>query len=201
MRHRHGRGRALGRRCRLVTIGRSVIGGGSGVATYDVPVIVRRCVVADAEALTDLHLDVWEDAYSELVPESILVARRGELATRVERWRQIIGSGSGTTLLAEDETANGRLLGFSSTGPGRDDPEPDLPTLELMALYVRADVYGIGVGFRLLQAAIDEAAAYLWVLDGNARAIAFYERQGFRFDGECKVEVVGLERRMMRSPS
>ena len=142
------------------------------------PVIIRPCVVADAEALTDLHLDVWEDAYSELVPESILVARRGELATRVERWRQIIGSGSSTTLLAEDETANGRLLGFCSTGPGRDDPEPDLPTLELMALHVRADVYG--TGHRLMRAAIDEAAAYLWVLDGNARAIAFYERQGFR---------------------
>lgn len=106
---------------------------------YDVPVMVRSCVVADAEALTDLHLDVWEDAYSELVPESILVARRGERATRVERWRQIIASGSSTELLAEDEKVSGRLLGFSCTGPGRDDPEPDLPTVELMALYVRAD--------------------------------------------------------------
>lgn len=162
---------------------------------------VRPCVVADAEALTDLHLDVWEDAYSQLVPESILAARRGELSARVERWRQIIDSGSTATLLAEDETANGRLLGFSTTGPGRDDMEPDLPTLELMALYVRADVYGTGIGYRLMREAIGQAGAYLWVLDGNARAIAFYERQGFRFDGQTEVEAEGLERRMTRSES
>lgn len=161
--------------------------------------IVRRGVLGDAEALTDLHLDVWEDAYSELVPANILVTRRQERAVRVERWLQIIDSGSRTTLLAEDEAANGRLLGFSSTGPGRDDREPDLPTLELMALYVRADVYGTGIGYRLMQEAIGQAAAYLWVLDGNARAITFYERQGFQFDGHTQVKTEGLERRMTRS--
>ncbi len=171
------------------------------LATYDVPVLVRTCVVADAEALTDLHLDVWEDAYSDLVPQEVLVARRRDVATRVERWRQIIGSGSTTTLLAEDETARGRLLGFSNSGPGRDDPGPGLPELELMALYVRAEVYGTGIGHRLVSAAIGEAGAYLWVLDGNARAIAFYERQGFGFDGEIKVEAEGVERRMVRSAS
>lgn len=112
--------------------------------------IVRRGVLGDAEALTDLHLDVWEDAYSELVPANILATRRQERAVRVERWLQIIDSGSRTTLLAEDKAANGRLLGFSSTGLGRDDREPDLPTLELMALYVRADVYGTGIGYRLM---------------------------------------------------
>ncbi len=47
--------------------------------------------------------------------------------------------------------------------------------------------------------AIGSASAYLWVLDGNERAIEFYERQGFRFDGTSKVEPVGVERRMVRS--
>ncbi|WP_207084354.1 hypothetical protein [Nocardioides sp. S5] len=40
----------------------------------------------DAEALTDLHLGVWEEAYAGLMAWS----------------------------------TEGRLLGFSSTGPGRD---------------------------------------------------------------------------------
>lgn len=70
-----------------------------------------------------------------------------------------------------------------------------------MALYVRAEVYGKGVGYRLMRAAIGETAAYLWVLDGNTRAIAFYERQGFHFDGKNKIEPVGLERRMVRGVS
>lgn len=67
-----------------------------------------------------------------------------------------------------------------------------------MALYVRAEVYGTGVGHALCEATIGAQPAYLWVLHGNERAIAFYERQGFRFDGTTKPEDVGLERRMVR---
>jgi ribosomal protein S18 acetylase RimI-like enzyme len=151
--------------------------------------------VSDAEALTDLHLDVWEEAYADLMPASVFAERRAGRDQRVERWRGIIADGS-TTLLAWSDAD--RLLGFSSTGPGRDSPDDGLPPLELMALYVRAEVYGTGVGCALLDAAIGSAPAYLWVLDGNTRAIAFYERQGFRFDGATKPEDVGLERRMVR---
>jgi len=53
----------------------------------------------------------------------------------------------------------------------------------------------------LLADAIGAAPAYLWVLDGNDRAIGFYQRQGFRFDGSSKIEPVGVERRMVRRGS
>lgn len=152
--------------------------------------------VADAEALTDLHLDVWEEAYAGLMPPSVFAERRVRRAERVLSWRGIIASGSSDNLLAWND--DGRLLGFSSTGPGRDDPAEGLPPLELMALYVRAEVYGSGVGHALCEAALGPAPAYLWVLDGNERAIRFYERQGFRPDGVTKREDVGLERRMVR---
>ena len=156
--------------------------------------------VEDAEELTDLHLDVWEEAYAGLMPASVFAERRAGRDARVESWRTIIGTGSSDNLLAwsDEWSDDGSLVGFSSTGPGRDDPADDLPGLEVMALYVRAAVYGTGVGHALLTAAIGPAAAYLWVLDGNARAIAFYERQGFAFDGVEKPEDVGLHRRMVR---
>ena len=149
----------------------------------------------DAEALTDLHLDVWEEAYAALVPAALLAERRTARDARIGRWRNIIGSGSSATLLA---WADDRLVGFSSTGPGRDSPTEGLPPLELMALYVRAEVYGAGVGHALCEATIGSAPAYLWVLDGNERALRFYERQGFGLDGATKPEDVGLERRMVR---
>lgn len=101
--------------------------------------------VSDAEALTDLHLDVWEEAYAALMPTSVFAERRARRAERVESWRGIIG-----------------------------------------------------VGHALCEAALGSAPAYLWVLDGNERAIRFYERQGFRFDGATKPDDVGLERRMVR---
>jgi GNAT superfamily N-acetyltransferase len=150
--------------------------------------------VEDAEALGDLHLDVWEEAYAGLMPASLLTERRARRDARVESWRGIIAVGSSDNLLAWSDD---QLVGFSSTGSGR-DADPDLPPLELMGLYVRSSVYDQGVGFALLNAAIGDADAYLWVLDGNARAIRFYERQGFRLDGATKPEDVGLERRMVR---
>ena len=158
--------------------------------------LIRAAVVDDAEALTDLHLDVWEEAYAGLMPDSIFVERRSRRAERIDRWRTNIETGPIASLVVEAD-APGRLLGFASHGPARDE-DPGLPPLEVSALYVRAERYGTGLGRRLLEAAIGSAAAYLWVLDGNQRATAFYERQGFQFDGHTKVEPVGTERRMVR---
>jgi GNAT superfamily N-acetyltransferase len=158
--------------------------------------LIRAAVVDDAEALTDLHLDVWEEAYAGLMPEAIFTERRAHRAARIDRWRTNIETGPIANLVAEADEP-GRLLGFVSSGPARDD-DPDLPPIELSALYVRADRYGTGLGYRLLEAAIGSAAAYLWVLDGNKRATEFYERQGFRFDGATMADEVGVERRMVR---
>lgn len=158
--------------------------------------LIRAAVADDAEALTDLHLDVWEEAYAGLMPDEVFVERRSQRAARVDRWRTNIATGPISTLVVEGDEP-GRLLGFASSGPARDD-DPELPTLELSALYVRAGRYGTGLGHQLLETAIGDSAAYLWVLDGNQRATAFYERQGFRFDGETKVDPVGTERRMLR---
>jgi GNAT superfamily N-acetyltransferase len=168
----------------------------SSVARYDPIVHIRPTALEDAEALTDLHLDVWDEAYADLIAADVLADRRANRDARVENWRKILAGYTNTQLVAEDD--RGRLLGFTSVDSGRDEPSPDLPNREVMALYVRAKVYGTGVGYNLLKAAIGEAPAYLWVLDGNRRAIDFYERQGFRFDGTSKTEPVGVERRMVR---
>lgn len=165
-------------------------------ARYAREVLIRPPSIEDAEGLTDLHLDVWEEAYAALMPPEVFVERRSGRADRIARWREIIaGTGTSSLLACSSE---GRLLGFASTGPGRDGDRSDLPGLEVMALYVRAEVYGTGVGHRLLVAAIGSAPAYLWVLEGNERAIRFYERQGFRFDGTAKAEPFGVEVRMVR---
>lgn len=157
--------------------------------------VIRPAVLADAETLAHLHLDVWDEAYTGLIPQRILDARRASASAHVEVWRAILVHPRSTVLVAE---LDGRLLGFVSTGPGRDPSSAGLPQLELMALYVRAQVYGEGVGHRLLEAAVGAASAYLWVLDGNERAIAFYERQGFTFDGATRTDDVGSESRMVR---
>jgi len=156
-------------------------------------VTIRPAVPEDAEALTHLHLDCWDDAYTGLMPQQVLDDRRADVPARIERWRTILEQ-SDNTLVAE---APDGLVGFVSAGSGRDN---DVDTdLELMALYVRADRWGNGLGYALLEAAIGDRAAYLWVLAGNERAIRFYERQGFRLDGTRDEHDEGLHVRMVRA--
>ena len=79
--------------------------------------------------------------------------------------------------------AAGRVLPPQTEGglPGRDG-DGSVP-LELYSLYILARAQGRGLGAALLGAAIGESPAYLWVLEGNPRAQAFYHRHGFRPDG------------------
>jgi ribosomal protein S18 acetylase RimI-like enzyme len=154
---------------------------------------IRRGVPADAEAMAHLHLDVWDDAYTGLMPQGILDDRRDKVAERVERWREIFAADE-TNWLAEDA---GGLVGFSGAGVPRDnDVDVDL---ELYALYVRASYYGTGLGYALFEQAVGDRAAYLWVLAGNQRAISFYERQGFRRDGTEDELDEGVHVRMVRA--
>ena len=156
-------------------------------------VSIRQAVVADAEPLAHLHVDVWDDAYTGLMPQGILDDRRDKVAERVDKWRGIL-SGREPTWVAEDSDG---LIGFASTGPARDNDMDD--TLELYALYVRASYWGTGVGYALFEIAVGDHAAYLWVLADNIRAIGFYERQGFRLDGTEDELDEGRHVRMVRA--
>ena len=64
---------------------------------------------------------------------------------------------------------------------------------------MRAAYYGSGIGYALFEQAVGDRAAYLWVLAGNERAIAFYERQGFRLDGTEDEQDKGMHVRMVRA--
>ncbi|WP_227985743.1 GNAT family N-acetyltransferase [Streptococcus ruminantium] len=69
---------------------------------------------------------------------------------------------------------------------------------ELYALYVLADYYGKKIGYQLMQVDLKKMQSFdkiaLWVLEGNVRAIAFYEKIGFRFDGVTKTVKLGVDR-------
>lgn len=155
-------------------------------------VTIREAVPADAEALARLHVDVWDDAYTGLVPQGILDDRRERVAERAETWRTNLAERP-THLAVDGE----QLVGFATSGPARDN-DVDVE-LELWALYVRKEHYGTGVGYALFETVVGDRACYLWVLAGNARAIGFYERQGFRLDGTEDEHDEGRHVRMVRA--
>jgi GNAT superfamily N-acetyltransferase len=146
-------------------------------------VTIRPAGIDDAAAGAALHIACWREAYAPFTDPAVLARLTDDLEERTERWRSHIADGPPRWLAVTDD---GELVGFSTAGPGRDD-DIDLD-LELYAIYVRASQYGTGVGHRLLQAAIGDAPAYLWVFEANVRARGFYGRQGFEPDGARKLE-------------
>lgn len=88
-----------------------------------------------------------------------------------------------------------------------DDPETPGDAATLVAMYVAPRARGAGVGERLVQAVLDEAAergrrrVVLEVTVGNWPAIRLYERMGFVADGtrhplprKPELEELGMER-------
>jgi GNAT superfamily N-acetyltransferase len=146
-------------------------------------VTIREAVPDDAAAGAALHIACWREGYADIVPADVLAKLTDDLPSRTERWRSALMGGPPRWLAVDD---GGELVGFASAGPGRDD-DIDLD-LELYAVYVRASQYGRGVGHRLIETAIGDALAYLWVFEANARARRFYQRHGFEPDGARKPE-------------
>jgi len=148
-----------------------------------------------------LHNHVWRVAYAGLMPADYLIDRSDVEASR--RWAHLIGSldsdgrdVNGRAVLVAQ--ADDRLVGFLTVGPAR-DPEMS-GRVELMSLYVHLDLHGTGVAQELAEHGLPDGPSYLWVLDGNHRAQAFYRKLGYHLDGATKPhEPTGtVEVRMIR---
>jgi GNAT superfamily N-acetyltransferase len=138
---------------------------------------MRVATADDAMPLGAMHVAAWREAYfphilSEASFEVVTPEARGE------RYVELLTANTATTWLA---VSDGEIIGHSTVVPA----EPGSPRdLELASIYVLARAYGTGVGQALLDAALGDRPACLWVAAGNPRALAFYRRNGFEAVGE-----------------
>ncbi|HFH9946094.1 TPA: N-acetyltransferase family protein [Streptococcus suis] len=135
-----------------------------------------------------VHWKSWQEAYADLLPQEFL-----ENVYTLERCQDWAVRYPQNVLVA---LVDEQVVGFTCYGASSQE---DLqPAGEIYALYVLSDYYGQKIGYQLMQAALEKLQSYkqisLWVLEGNARAIAFYEKAGFRFDGVKKTVNLGAER-------
>ncbi len=140
---------------------------------------LRHATPEDAEATVLMHTLSHEECYAHLLSPQFFAARRDAIPERVERRRKHLG-GPEPRIIAVDY--NNEVVGFADAGPGRDEDGP-VP-LELYSIYILGRAQGMGLGTALLQAAVGDSPAYLWVLEDNPRAQAFYRRHGFLPDGK-----------------
>ena len=151
--------------------------------------LVRSATIADAHGIAVVHVRSWQEAYRGLMPQHVLDGL--SIAERQANWARIIAEtpcGSQTLVVLDGD----RLVGWASYGDARD--ENAVGTGELWGIYAHPDAWSTGVGHLLLSGvesaliAAGHETAYLWVLEGNDRAAAFYERHGWASDGGEKVD-------------
>jgi GNAT superfamily N-acetyltransferase len=148
-----------------------------------VPWTIAPIAVDDADEVARVHVRVWQQAYAGLMPADYLESLDPMAFGEGWRERLLRPTSSVGHWLARDEHG---IVGIASCGPARDEDAP--VAFELYAINVLARSHGTGVAAALLGHAIGDRAAYLWVLEGNARAQAFYRRHGFADDGARKRE-------------
>lgn len=150
--------------------------------------IIREATVEDARAIALVHVTAWQTAYRGLMPDAVL--DQLSVDERTARWVRILSTAETShTLVAEQDDG---ILGWVSIGPGRDEGRAHEG--EVWAIHVDPNSFSQGVGRALMHAAEETLRgmgfthAFLWVLEGNERATAFYERNGWLPDGETKID-------------
>jgi GNAT superfamily N-acetyltransferase len=132
----------------------------------------------------------WRTAYRGIVsPETL-----ADLP--IDRWQHEVSVGlkrpieDAFTYVAE---AEGELAGYCYVAAPTREAELGADVAELVAMYVVPGHWREGVGTALMNVALERLAklpyreAILWTFDQNERAVAFYERLGWRKDGGEKI--------------
>jgi GNAT superfamily N-acetyltransferase len=148
-------------------------------------ILIRAARPGDERPVAEVHVASWRRAYRGLLPGEYL--ERLSVDDREAMWLGAFADPEPKSgaLVAE---VDGRIVGFASFGPSRDEDVPER-TGEVPAIYVEPSVMGKGVGRELLEEATAElrlggfTRATLWVLEVNTPARRFYEKAGWAWDG------------------
>lgn len=149
---------------------------GSTTAAGDGPLTLHPVGPEDWRSHRDLRLEMLLDA-----PDAFWTQHADVVDLDEDGWRARIAS---------VHHVQARIDGVPVGSAGLyEDPDDPPGTATLVAMYVTPRARGRGVGRRLVEAVLAEAAArgservVLEVTSGNAPAIALYERMGFRRTG------------------
>jgi ribosomal protein S18 acetylase RimI-like enzyme len=156
---------------------------GPGEPEAEVRAEVRPAVAADADAMAEVFVAAWRQAYPGVVPDAVLADLDPE---RTARWLAglIDGRAEGETDVA---VADGRVIGFVRYGVR---PEGGY----VFGLYVHPAQAGQGVGRALLRHAEHglrgrgAEVVSLHVFEANERARRLYAKAGYAPDGSTRVE-------------
>jgi GNAT superfamily N-acetyltransferase len=155
---------------------------------------VRPALASDADAIARVHLTSWRTTYADVLPGDYLDGLRKQ--SLASRWMRRLESGEIDEAVRVLEV-DGRVGGFVSFGPQKDDPTWLGYSGEVFMLYLEPRLMGRGMGRALLRRAYDELTrcqchwVVVWVLSRNDGARRFYEREGLALDGARRWDTFG----------
>lgn len=151
---------------------------------------VRPAEKKDAFDIATINVLGWKTAYRGLMPDSILDTME-VTEKRIKRTEEAIATIE-IYLVAENE--NG-VIGFLVGGRTRNKGVPY--PYEIYVFYVHPDYWRCGTGTALVEAfkeKIKEAPFCVYMLDGNAKALNFYQKMGGirqpEFDSDTEINHV-----------
>ncbi|KPN16449.1 GNAT family N-acetyltransferase [Arthrobacter sp. Edens01] len=171
--------------------------------------VLRRPEPDDADELAALHVQTWQETYDHLLPAGFFTSEF--LDGRLRLWQHLTSATGGARLVRLAEVAEGntgavgeeylhKIVGFAVAGPDTESGDGK-DNRQLFSLYVLRRLHGTGVGQTLLDEVLGKEPAVLWVAKDNPRAVAFYRRNGFEFDGTVRSDPAApglVECRMLR---
>jgi diamine N-acetyltransferase len=152
-----------------------------GIAT------IRRATEADAVLLSQLATRLFEETFGPMNnPADMRAYVTG--AFSVEAERDALTDANRVVWITEDD--NRAALGYAALRRGSTaDGVVAMRPAEVQRIYVAQEWHGQGVGNALMRTCVDHArlwhcdVIWLGVWERNPRAIAFYEKGGFRVVG------------------
>ncbi|MBL8151285.1 MAG: GNAT family N-acetyltransferase [Blastocatellia bacterium] len=149
--------------------------------------IIRQATTVDAGLLTELGSKTFYDTFIEANDPKDIESYLSE-AFSLDKQLEEICDPLTTVLIAEVET---RAVGYAKLQAGvAPDTVSGTKPIEISRIYVLKEYLGQGIGQSLMQSCIDRGKSqgyetiWLGVWEQNRRAIAFYQRWGFRVVGE-----------------
>ena len=155
----------------------------------------RYVTAADAAEIAVVHNQIWRDTYAGLMAQEKLSSL--DDARTAQNWRDWLRGDEPPAVLGAWDVS-GAVAGWIAVGVPRDEDAP--VARELWVLNVVRDHHGTGLAHELMSRELGPKRAYLWVVEGNERAIAFYRKHGFEFDGGRREMSEGnVDLRMVRA--
>lgn len=154
-------------------------------------VTVRPAGPGDVDAVAAIHVAGYEEAYRGLVPDEVIDSRTLELRRRV--WRERLEGVAPREFVVVAELDD-EVAGFVSGRPATPEEDEDGGRVACWEnLYLAPELIGSAAGFRVglalhretlrnaSELGFSEAVAF--PIEGNTRALRFFEAMGWRPDG------------------